>query len=127
MASADWRPWFEKSASVWSRVMPENMIPFSVPILASIVADSMSRLFLSKLQCFNTALTFSASAITLAPTAPILVSSRRRVVKTAINFRSDPIRMASAGSRPWFEKSASVWSRVMPESMIPFSAPILAS
>ena len=40
-----------------------------------------------------------------------------------MNCRSDAIRMASAGWRLWPLRRASVWSRVMPESMMPFSVP----
>ena len=47
MMSAGLRRWLAKLASFWSRLMPNSMMPFSVPILASIVADPTSSLFLS--------------------------------------------------------------------------------
>ena len=37
-------PWFRKSNSFLSRLMPNSMIFFSVPIFANIIADSMSKL-----------------------------------------------------------------------------------
>ncbi|KOO26696.1 hypothetical protein Ctob_009176 [Chrysochromulina tobinii] len=66
MASADWRFWREKLASVWSRVMPESMIPFSMPILASFLANSTSNLFWSKLQFLSTDVTGRREATSMA-------------------------------------------------------------
>ncbi|KOO28012.1 hypothetical protein Ctob_007635, partial [Chrysochromulina tobinii] len=68
-----------------------------------------------------------APMMALAPSGPMQLLPRLRSVNTVINFRSDPIRMVSAGWRSWPERSAFVWSRVMLVSMMPLSAPILAS
>ena len=78
--------------------MPKSMMPFSTPILASTLADSLSNAL------------------------PRMLHSESELLT-----RSDATRMASPGLRLWLAKSASFWSRVMPKSMMPFSAPILAS
>ena len=51
------------------------------------------------------------------------------MVSISMDFRSEPIRKPSAGPNRSFRdrKSAFVWSCFMPESIMPFSMPILAS
>ncbi len=46
---------------------------------------------------FSTALTFSASAIALAPSSPILFQHNSRLVKTALTFSASAIAMAPSG------------------------------
>lgn len=56
-----------------------------------------------------------AAAIASAPYGPKFLEPRPRLVNAAINFRSDPLRLSSAGWRLLPEN----WrSRIMPESMI---------
>ncbi|KOO34785.1 hypothetical protein Ctob_015295 [Chrysochromulina tobinii] len=107
-----------------------NKVRTALTFSASAIARAPSAPILLRPTSRNsvrTAMNFSASAIALAPSSPILLLPRSSSVTTAMNFRSDAIRMASAGCRLWSQKSAAVWSHVMPESMMPFSAPILAS
>ena len=49
-----------------------------------------------------------ASRIALPPSTPILLFQRLRVVKALLNFRSNANNCASAGFKPFREKSASV-------------------
>ena len=48
----------------------------------------------------------SGSAIAFTPSGPMLFEPRPRLINTAINFRSDPIRLSSAGWRLWPEQLA---------------------
>ena len=75
--------------------MPEIMICFSVPTLASILADSTSiLLLLSSEHSVNTALPdASVSAMALAPSAPMLLNEMLRSVKTPV-----PLPMAAASA-----------------------------
>ena len=62
-----------KVASFWSRFMPNSMMPFSVPIMASFLADSLSKLFPHTLHSVNEPVTVTMTATDFAPTGPKLV------------------------------------------------------
>ena len=48
----------------------------------------------------------SAPLALRSPSGPMLFEPRPRLINTAINFRSDPIRLSSAGWRLWPEQLA---------------------
>ena len=56
-------------ASVWSGLMPKSEMPFSLATVASIVADSVSRLLYRMSVTVSEAVTFRASAIAVIPSA----------------------------------------------------------
>ena len=81
-----------------STAVPEDRAP------AIALVPSSSMLLIPRYRVVNTAVPdFSASAIALAPYGPMLLEPR---VNAAINFRSDPIRLSSAGWRLWPEQLA---------------------
>ena len=73
--------------------------------LGTLVVDAAP----SQVQVVNTAVpdfSASGSAIAFTPSGPMLFEPRPRLINTAINFRSDPIRLSSAGWRLWPDKLA---------------------
>ena len=84
-----------------STTVPEDRAP------AIALVPSSSMLLIPRYRVVNTAVPdFSASAIALAPYGPMLLEPRPRLINAAINFRSDPIRLSSAGWRLWPEQLA---------------------
>ena len=84
-----------------STAVPEDRAP------AIALVPSSSMLLIPRYRVVKTAVPdLCAAAIALAPYGPKFLEPRPRLVNAAINFRSDPIRLSSAGWRLWPEQLA---------------------